>query len=217
MSSPQPARGAAEPELAAERAAAASWSRASASIAAASGASARDVADDRRVGRGRRPSTVRPARARGELIGATTDEFRAAGRSDSSRPTETEGSRHHDHSTAAPAGSRSIVLCLGDLMIVLDTTIVNVALPSIRSRPRLLGDLARLGRERVPAHLRRLPAARRPARRPVRPPAPVPRRASRCSRSPRSRCGLATTQGMLVGARACRASAARSSRPSRSR
>ena len=26
-----------------------------------------------------------------------------------------------------------IVLCLGDLIIVLDTTIVNVALPSIRS------------------------------------------------------------------------------------
>ena len=25
-----------------------------------------------------------------------------------------------------------VVLCLGDLMIVLDTTIVNVALPSIR-------------------------------------------------------------------------------------
>ena len=25
-----------------------------------------------------------------------------------------------------------IILCLGDLMIVLDTTIVNVALPSIR-------------------------------------------------------------------------------------
>ena len=30
------------------------------------------------------------------------------------------------------------VLCLGDLMIVLDTTIVNVALPSIRDGPRLL-------------------------------------------------------------------------------
>ena len=29
-------------------------------------------------------------------------------------------------------------LCLGDLMIVLDTNIVNVALPSIQSRPRLL-------------------------------------------------------------------------------
>ena len=34
--------------------------------------------------------------------------------------------------TAAPAGSRCYVLCLGDLMIVLDATIVNVALPSIR-------------------------------------------------------------------------------------
>ena len=35
-------------------------------------------------------------------------------------------------STAAPAGSRCYVLCLGDLMIVLDVTIVGVALPSIR-------------------------------------------------------------------------------------
>ena len=41
---------------------------------------------------------------------------------------------------------------------------------------RLLGDVARLGRQRVPAHLRRLPAARRPARRPLRPPAPLPGR-----------------------------------------
>ncbi len=31
-----------------------------------------------------------------------------------------------------------IVLCSGSLMIVLDTTIVNVALPSIRDGPRLL-------------------------------------------------------------------------------
>ena len=42
--------------------------------------------------------------------------------------------------------------------------------------PRLLRDVAGLGRERVPAHLRRLPASRRPARRPLRPPAPLPRR-----------------------------------------
>ena len=69
-----------------------------------------------------------------------------------------------------------IVLCLGDLMIVLDTTIVNVALPSIRDGSGLLGDVARLGRQRVPADFRRLPAARRPARRPVRPPADVPGR-----------------------------------------
>ena len=30
-----------------------------------------------------------------------------------------------------------IVVCIGDLMIVLDATIVNVALPSIQERPRL--------------------------------------------------------------------------------
>src|SRR4051812_43517365 len=39
-------------------------------------------------------------------------------------------------STATPTGRHRwlalLVLCLGDLMIVLDTTIVNVALPSIR-------------------------------------------------------------------------------------
>ena len=60
-------------------------------------------------------------------------------------------------------------------MIVLDATIVNVALPSIRAdwaSPRL----ARLGRERLPADLRRLPAARRAARRPARPPAALPAR-----------------------------------------
>ena len=52
---------------------------------------------------------------------------------------------HHDHHVltpplpsrrrtppVAPAGWRSYVLCLGDLMIVLDQSIVNVALPSIR-------------------------------------------------------------------------------------
>ena len=56
------------------------------------------------------------------------------------------------------------VLCLGTLMIVLDMTIVNVALPSIRQISGLLPDLARVGRQRLPAHLRRLPAARRAPR-----------------------------------------------------
>ena len=69
-----------------------------------------------------------------------------------------------------------IVLCLGDLMIVLDSTIVNVALPVDPRRSRLLADVAGVGRERLPAHLRRLPAARRPARRPLRPPPALPRR-----------------------------------------
>ena len=44
------------------------------------------------------------------------------------------------------------------------------------SRPRFHRDLARLGRERLSAHLRRLPSPRRPARRPLRPPPPLPDR-----------------------------------------
>ena len=41
---------------------------------------------------------------------------------------------------------------------------------------RVLGDLAGLGRQRVPAHVRRVPAPGRPARRPLRPPEDVPDR-----------------------------------------
>ena len=66
----------------------------------------------------------------------------------------------------APATARTsgrwfvlMVLCLGALMIVLDTTIVNVALPSIRVKSRVLRDIARLGRECLSAHLRRLSPA----------------------------------------------------------
>src|SRR5262245_49735259 len=44
--------------------------------------------------------------------------------------------RRHNHESVAEPRNRwlaLIVLCCGDLMIVLDTTIVNVALPSIRT------------------------------------------------------------------------------------
>ena len=41
------------------------------------------------------------------------------------------------------------VLCAGLLMIVLDETIVNVALPSIQSRPSLLAVRPRVGRQRA--------------------------------------------------------------------
>ena len=54
------------------------------------------------------------------------------------RPTANEGDSREDrqHPTIADTRNRWLalyVLCLGDLMIVLDTTIVNVALPSIRA------------------------------------------------------------------------------------
>ena len=69
-------------------------------------------------------------------------------------------------------------------------------------RPRLLADVARLGRQRLPADLRRLPAARRPARRPVRPRAGSSSRGITLFTVASLVCGLSTTQGMLIAARA---------------
>ena len=74
------------------------------------------------------------------------------------------------------------VLCVGMLMIILDSTIVNVALPSIQDGPRLLAVEPRLGRERLPDPVRRPAAARRAARRPDRPPAHVHGRPRRLHR-----------------------------------
>ena len=53
------------------------------------------------------------------------------------------------------------VLCTGFLMIILDSTIVNVALPVDPGRPRLLAVEPRLGRERLPDPVRRPAAAGR--------------------------------------------------------
>ena len=79
-------------------------------------------------------------------------------------------------------GSRWIalyVLCVGMLMIVLDATIVNVALPVDPGRPGLLPVEPRLGRQRLPDQLRRPAAALGTARRPARPAQRLPRRAGR--------------------------------------
>jgi len=64
-----------------------------------------------------------------KIIAAGTDEFRRRPRSEPSNDDFEEESMTLDNRTRWLA---LIVLCLGDLMIVLDTTIVNVALPSIR-------------------------------------------------------------------------------------
>ena len=58
-----------------------------------------------------------------------------------------------------------------------------------QGRPRVLRDVARMGRQRLPAHLRRLPPARRAARRPLRPPPAVPDRHRALHRSRRSPAG----------------------------
>jgi EmrB/QacA subfamily drug resistance transporter len=66
---------------------------------------------------------------RQKVIGAASDEFCRPPRSESSNDDSEEEPMTLDNRTRWLA---LIVLCLGDLMIVLDTTIVNVALPSIR-------------------------------------------------------------------------------------
>ena len=85
------------------------------------------------------------------------------------------------------------VLCLATLMIVLDTTIVNVALRR-SARTWASPRLACLGRQRLPAHVRRLPAAGRPARRLFRPAAAFSRR-DRSFTLASLACGLAESQG----------------------
>ena len=88
-------------------------------------------------------------------------------------------------------------------MIVLDTTIATVALPSIPRGPGLHARrrLAWLVNA-LPPHVRRLPAPRRPARRPVRPPADCPRRGDAVHARLGRRAGSPRAQGRLVSARA---------------
>ena len=99
---------------------------------------------------------------------------------------------------------RWIVLALivaAQFMVVLDIAIVNVALPSIKTRPALLPGQPAVGDHRLLDPLRRRADARRPARRPARPPAAVHRSASRCSPSSSLLDGLAWSEGSLIAFR----------------
>ena len=69
------------------------------------------------------------------------------------------------------------VLCLGQLMMVLDATIVNVALPVDPARTALHAGQPHVGDRRLPDHVRRLPAAGRQVRRPGGPQEGLPQRA----------------------------------------
>ena len=94
-----------------------------------------------------------------------------------------------------------VVLCAGMLMVILDQTIVNVALPSIQADLGFSAVRPRLGRQRVPDRVRRPAAARRPARRPDRAPARSSSPASPSSRSPRCCAGCRGSPEMLIAAR----------------
>ena len=109
------------------------------------------------------------------------------------------------------------VLCLGDLMIVLDTNIVNVALPSIQADLGFSQAALRVGGQRLPADLRRLPAPLRPARRPVRQPRGSSSAAWSSFTVASVACGLAPNAGSWWSAGPSRGWRARASPQSRSR
>ena len=71
---------------------------------------------------------------------------------------------------AHAAGSRSSVLALAQFLVVLDASIVNIALPVLGDAARTWTPGPRLGDHRVRPPIRRAPAPRRPARRSLRPP-----------------------------------------------
>ena len=123
-----------------------------------------------------------PARARrrgGGVDAVPTDEFSASPRSLSQPDREETDERppEHPHPLARP---RDSVRGRPDDRRRHDGGERRAALDP--QRPALLPDLPGLGRERLHAHLRRLPPARRPARRPLRPPPAVSERHRRVHR-----------------------------------
>ena len=94
-----------------------------------------------------------------------------------------------------------IVVCLAQFMVILDVSIVNVALPSIQDGLHFSDHRPAVGRQRLHAHVRRLPDARRALRRPARPPPRVPRR-HRALRARLARLRARRLRGLLLGARA---------------
>ena len=87
-------------------------------------------------------------------------------------------------------------------MVVLDATIVNIALPSAQDDARLLRRQPPVDHHRLRARLRQPAAARRPHRRPLRPQARPSSSACSASPSPRRSAAPPRASSVLVGARA---------------
>ena len=95
-----------------------------------------------------------------------------------------------------------VLLCAAQFMVVLDASIVNVALPSIQTDLGLLAGEPAVGRQRLHARVRRLPAARRAHGRPARAGGACSSSAWACSRSPRCSAASRPNEGQLIAARA---------------
>ena len=94
-----------------------------------------------------------------------------------------------------------VAVSFGLFMIMLDNTVVNVALPSIQKSLRSPGLRARVGRRRLRADLRGVHAHRRQARRPASAGAASSSRASSSSPPPLWPAGSQPGANMLIGAR----------------
>ena len=90
------------------------------------------------------------------------------------------------------------VTVVAQFMVILDVSVVNVALPSIKARPALLPGEPAVGDHRLLDPVRRHAAPGRPARRPARTPAAVH------GRRRRLHARLAAVRARLVGGRADR-------------
>ena len=112
----------------------------------------------------------------GELLDKLGRGARRRGPAYERHPQHRRATRSPPRRPSASAVLALYVLCVGMLMIVLDVTIVNVALPAIQEDLHFSTLEPRLGRQRVPDRLRRPAAAGRTRRRPGRAPARIPRR-----------------------------------------
>ena len=94
-----------------------------------------------------------------------------------------------------------VAVLLGQFMLVLDATVVNVALPAMQADLALLARRADLDHQRLHDRVRRPAAAVRPARRRARPHAGSSCSASPCFTLASIACGFAPTALALIVAR----------------
>ena len=115
----------------------------------------------------------------------------------------------------APLGDPRASSGIAQLMVVLDATIVNIALPSRAAGARLLRRRPPVDRHRLRAGLRQPAAARRPHRRPLRPQAHLHRRPARLRRRLGASAAPRRASACSSRARALQGVVRRAARPGR--